>query len=295
MSDQKKKAFSFKIDQPIVLNTKLNRDSNQSINHTDFLSLSDKEHKHNQSTREWLKISISSISAVITGIMLGLAILSLMKTTSIQHEHVKTNKSDVAKINNNGEQFKQGSVQNLNSFVLQGGIFQERKNAYQALDNMHKNGAKHANVFESQNGYYHILLGVYAEKSSAEFNVKKLKLSSNDVIVKQFTWPGSKEVQKQESENRGLVKLNLARNVVYHLLNKSRFEELQTAHLAWTNYIYHSSDKKAQWDEINNILNSAYMTFKEQRTRPHESHQLELSSSLLNYLILENKILSSIK
>lgn len=303
MSDHNSRSrISIQIQQPVQSINK--NTSTTDPSQTKVLSrLTLTDHRvHNASRlnkKDTLRIFISLICAVLTGVTLGLLFLSNVQTDLADkksHAALPASSNPAMKVSN-----KKFILPSLNAFVLQYGVFSNRQNVMKAQLELRRTYPD-IRAFSYQAGdKYSLFLGLFENRKEAMNTLNKVGVPSSKVMIKDLSLPTVTFHTHAPIEIAELKALEAARILVGNMLQPTTAEMILDKHKEWTKQIHEwrilnenltLSRKSMFSEEMIQSLNASFFAWTENRKHPHMEHQNNMQKQILSYIEKETLFLN---
>ncbi|MEX2415659.1 MAG: hypothetical protein WD424_05905 [Paenibacillaceae bacterium] len=278
-------------------------------------------------TSNWFSLTTSITGAILTGIVLGMFVLSMFRGEANplpnSNEQSTVDNEPAAVLNESGEEnLISGDANNAASltavdlpeqtyFLIQNGVFstlEGANTAVQLLKDMGLSGAvSHADQFSvfagaALNKEDALFLSHYLQSDTLEVYAKPYVLPA----VRQLTWAGEEgsQIQGYMEKSRSLVKLILGMtsaglqdsNVAS--LPTSDKQLVQQEHKLWTEAANQlaadaTEEVKAMVQQMNKSLNSAVMTLEQYAKNPTEVYLWQAQAAVSEHIIAQKQFIET--
>jgi hypothetical protein len=236
-----------------------------------------------------LKVILSVGSAVATGVILGLVILSVIHNSDTQDisGSMETNKSVVS--------------YDLNSpiiipktifYGIQIGVFSKEENVARAQENLQLiNEGDISFVRNKVDNQFHLYAGVAANLSDAEQLKKKYSNNTSEAIIKTIVLEDTR-IEPTTVGEANLAKFYIqSREIAAMLLVSKDVEGIRASHQKWSSVTQklRKTDKEIVPEPMVKLLNQAFLSRMELQKHYHSEHIQTIQKCILESILYEKK------
>lgn len=269
--NKKRLAFAGKKDKPLktqsleeenasvlfAMNRPTQKNEHQSdVRESNILPLNNDNHPQQFKKRKVIQpIAIASISAILIGSVLGIVMLNMFANLEDspvnQVSHIdsiqKSNTTDSDRSGSTDTEHTTMTLEAINGFVLQAGVFSTKQNAESWAESFVNNGFPTV-VWERDSKYF-LLAGIAHTRERAEELAADFKQHNLEVFIKEWNTP-KVEIEVTSKEKEWLLSLN-------ELWNSSLVSAAEQGVIAiqgWENLITNLPDENDTFASIKNIV-----------------------------------------
>jgi stage II sporulation protein B len=292
-------------------------------------------YRRREKNSNWFSITTSITGAILTGILLGMFVLSMFngEANPLPDSESPTATDDgLSAVLNSAEQLlddtnKEDATNNVMNeiptlieavipeqayYLIQNGVFSSLEGANVAVQLLKDEGLSGA---VSQGDQFNVFAGAAATHEDALLLSHNLQNNNLEVFVKTFTipaveqmvWAGKNgdQIQGYVEEGRSLVKsilkiTSLALNKANSPVSDSEKKLTQQQHKLWTDAANKlatdaSDETKALVEQMNKSLNSAILTMEQYNKNPSDVYLWQAQAAVAEHIIAQKQFIEATK
>ncbi len=240
---------------------------------------------------DWLKMILSASSAIVSGIILGVIILSVFGASKIDGNQIPKSNDVVKQVV--AKPLEIYDIKETTFYVLQLGIFSSKDNLKRAQNQYDQLYSTEVPLINKQNGQlFQLYAGVSVSKQDAE--VLRSKYSQEGMIpyVKPVILPAL-QIKTDELKLANQAKFRIeSRRLAELLLIAEDHQAIRDTHKKWTATVQilrqHSNSKFSE--RIVQHFNEAFMAWSEYQKHPHIQHKQVIQRNIMEIILTKDAI-----
>jgi stage II sporulation protein B len=249
-----------------------------------------------------LKWLFTVISAIVSGVLFGMVILSFFSASN--HDKQKVVEEETRFVNGSNVTDAPFTLAPLALFVLQTGVFSSEQAAQQFQRSLLQQDAHSIDsVYERRADKYHVYAAIAADKQTIESLRDLLQFTPETAIVKPYSLHKLSIERAQASSLLLAESLQSARQVLNPLLQQAapNPDELNALHRKWSLTAQKAQHAASQlslqesYHALNRSLNQAYLGWLEWSKNPRDAHNRMVQAAMLDYAVAEQQFITQFK
>ncbi len=247
----------------------------------------------------WTKIFLTVSSAIASGVLIGMLILSLFTESrggeTVVSDHAASPANETISMEPNFV------VPQQSLFVLQTGVFSSEQAAQQFQRDLQQQVTYAVDsVYERVADKFHVYAGIATDKGMTESLRQRLQFTSETAIIKPFQLQEFTVERSQSGQLLLAQSIQSARGVLAHLLSQEppNPTDMTALHRNWSLIAQKAQHAAVQFStqeefhQLNRSLNQAYLAWLEWSKNPHDEHYQTVQGALLEYAMAEQKFMN---
>ncbi len=264
------------------------------ISHDTTPVISTTHHSTNVSKRftkkDWIKIILSAASAVISGIILGVIILSFFNGSFVDTEDIhKTSETTVL----GASSIQTFDVQETTFYVLQLGVFRSEQNVMRAQRQYEKEYSSAIPFFSKEaNQLFQLYAGISLSKSAAEGLRDKYSQIDSIPYVKPIVLPKLQiKTDKQALATQAKFRIE-SRRLAELLLTATDHQAIRESHKQWSTFVQNlrQHSETIASERTIRLINQAFLAWGEYQKHPHAQHKLVIQRNIMEVILTKDAI-----